>query len=144
MLRKINPDAEKFPRAAQAEEALIGVLILHPDLIPKAVSVFPPEKMVTAFNKRMYQYLADRKSAGLLIELPFFSADFDDAEMAYIARTVETANKSAFTWEDTQKYIEIILEESALRGLSDPKSLNNDDIADILAVMRERKNKNTQ
>lgn len=144
VLRKINPDAEKFPRAAQAEEALIGVLILHPDLISKAVAVLPAEKMVTAFNRRVYQYLAGRKEAGLLIELPFFSADFDDAEMAYIARAVETANKSAFTWDDTRQYIDIILEETALRGLGDPKTLNNDDIADILAVMRAKKNKNTQ
>ncbi len=144
VLRKVNPDAEKFPRAAQAEEALIGVLILHPDLIPKALSVLPAEKMVTAFNRRVYQYLADRKAAGLLIELPFFSADFEDAEMAYITRAVETANKSAFTWEDTRRYIDIISEESSLRGLGDPKSLNNADIEDILAVMRERKNKNTQ
>ena len=64
--------------------------------------------------------------------------------MAYITRAVETANKSAFTWEDTRRYIDIILEESSLRGLGDPKSLNNEDIEDILAVMRERKNKNTQ
>ncbi len=144
VLRKVNPDAEKFPRAAQAEEALIGALILHPDLIPKALSVLPIEKMVTAFNAKVYQYLAERKAAGLLIELPFFSADFEDAQMAYITRAVETANKSAFTWEDTRRYIDIILEESSLRGLGDPKSLNNEDIEDILAVMRERKNKNTQ
>ncbi len=143
-LRKVNPDAEKYPRAAQAEEALIGALILHPDFIPKALSVLPADKMVTAFNARVYSYLADRKAAGLLIELPFFSADFEDAQMAYIARAVETANKSAFTWEDTQRYIDIILEESALRGLGDPKSLNNEDIQDILALIRERKNKSTQ
>jgi len=143
-LRKVNPDAEKFPRAAQAEETLIGVLILHPDMIPKAAEALPVDKMVTAFNARLYRYLIDRKAAGLLIELPFFSADFEDTEMAYITRAVETANKSAFTWEDAQKYVQIILEEHALRGLKEPETLENADIEDILAVMRERKNKTDQ
>ncbi len=142
-LRKVNPDAERFPRAAQAEETLLGVLILHPDLIPKAAEVLSADKLVTDFNARVYRYLIDRKAAGLLVELPFFSADFEEAEMAYITRAVETANKSAFTWDEARKYIDIILEEHALRGLKAPETLGNEDIEDILAVMRERKNKNT-
>ncbi len=141
ILRKINPEAEKFPRAAQAEETLIGVLILHPDLIGQSGRALPPEIMVTAFNRKVYAYLLERKAQELLIELPFFAADFDEAQMAYITRAVQSARERAFTWEDTQSYIAIIKEEHALRGLKEPENLADEQIADILAVMRDRKGK---
>lgn len=141
ILRKVNPDAEKSPRAAQAEETLLGVLILHPDLIEKTKAVLPPEMLVTGFNRRVYRYLLERHEQGLLIDLPFFAADFEDGEMAYITRAVQAAKERAFTWEDTQSYIAIIREEHALRGLKEPENLENEQIADILAVMRDRKGK---
>ncbi len=144
VLRRANPQAEQYPRAAQAEETVLGVLILHPDQVGKALQVLSPEQMVTDLNRRIYAYIAERHTQGLLIDLPFFAADFADAEMAYITRAVQTAKERAFTWEDTQSYIAIIKEEDALKGLQDPQSLENDQIADILAVMRQRKNKNVE
>lgn len=141
ILRKVNPDAEKFSRAAQAEETLIGVLILHPDFISVCKDALSTEEMVTGFNRRVYAYLLGRHTQGLLIDLPFFAADFEDAEMAYITRAVQTAKERAFTWGDAQSYVDIIKEEHALRGLKEPDNLDNDQIADILAVIRERKNK---
>ncbi len=144
VLRRANPQAEQYSRAAQAEETLLGVLILHPDQVGKALQVLSPEQMVTDLNRRIYAYIVDRHTQGLLIELPFFAADFADTEMAYITRAVQTAKERAFTWEDTQTYIAIIKEEHALKGLHDPQSLENDQIADILAVMRQRKNKNVE
>lgn len=141
VIRKANPDAEKFPRAAQAEETLIGVLVLHPDLITKAQEALPPDGMVTAFNRSVYRYLIERKTNGLLIDLPFFSADFDETQMAYLTRVVQSAKERAFTWEDTRQYINIIREENALRGLKAPETLGDEDIADILATLRDRKGK---
>lgn len=142
VLRKVNPEAEKFPRAAQAEETLLGVLILHPDLIAPSRDALPPDMMVTAFNRRVYAYLLERQKQGLLIELPFFAADFEEAQMAYITRTVQAAKERAFTWEDAQSYIAIIREEHALRGLKEPENLDDAQISDILAVIRDRKSKN--
>lgn len=144
VLRKVNPEAEQYPRAAKAEETLLGVLILHPDQIGKAREILPCEQMVTAFNQRVYAYVTERHAQGLLIDLPFFAADFNEAEMAYITRAVQTAKQRAFTWEDTKAYIKIIKEEHALRGLHNPESLADDQIADILEVMRQQKNKNVQ
>ncbi len=142
VLRKVNPDAEKFPRAAQAEETLIGVLILHPDLIGQSAEALPADTMVTAFNKQVYTYLLERQKKGLLIDLPFFASDFEDAQMAYITRAVQAAKERAFTWAETQSYIAIIREEHALRGLKEPQNLDDTQISDILAVMRDRKSKN--
>ncbi len=143
-LRKVNPDAEKFSRAAKAEEAFLGALILHPDFIGKAVATLPADKMVTTFNGDVYRYICERYQKQLLVELPFFAEDFTDAQMAYITRMVQTAKECAYTWENVQAYIAIICEEHALKGLKQPETLKNEDIADILAMMRDRKNKNEQ
>ncbi len=141
ILRRVNPEAETFPRAASAEETLLGVMILHPDFIPKVAAQLPADQFVTSLNRDLYSYLLQRQSQGLLIELPFFAADFDEASMAYITRMVQAAKDRAFTWEDAEKYIAIIREEQVLRGMKQPETLQNDQIEDILKVMRDRKNK---
>lgn len=141
ILRRVNPEAEAFPRAASAEETLLGVMILHPDLIPKIAAALPEDKLVTALNRDLYRYLLERQTQGLLIELPFFAADYDEESMAYITRMVQAAKDRAFTWEDVQKYIAIIEEEYVLQAMKQPENLQNEQIEDILAVMRDRKNK---
>ena len=140
-MRKVNPDAEKHPRAADAEDTLLGVLLLHPDFIDKISAQLTGDMMVTSFAKRLYGYILERHKQGLLLELAFFANDFDDDEMAYITRIVHDAKNRAFTTEDAMRYATIIREEATISGLSAPQDLGNDEIADILAVLRDRKNK---
>ena len=136
-LRKVNPQADKFPRAAAAEESLLGTLILHPDYIPQAKKELPPEQMLTDFNRALYARLLDRHGQGLMVELAFLSADYDELGMAYISRMVKDAKDRVA--EDITAYIAIIREEYALKDMADPSAASDESIQKMLETLRARK-----
>lgn len=138
-IRKVNPEADKFVRAVSAEEALLGLLLLHPDYILPITEGLPPEQMATTFNRQLLQKLADRQKAGLSVELPFLSADYSEEEMAYISRMVRDARERGGSLEEANHYAEIIREEYTLRGLANPAALPDEDIQNVLAAMRDLK-----
>lgn len=136
-LRKINPQADKFPRATAAEESLLGTLILHPDYIPQAQKELPPEMLLTDFNRALYSRLLERHSQGLMVELAFLSADYDEPGMAYITRMVKDAKDRVA--EDITAYTAIIREEHALKDMADPAGASDESIQKMLETLRARK-----
>jgi len=138
-IRKVNPDAEKHTLAASAEEALIGLLILHPDFIRPIAESLPPEYMVTQFNRRLYEQLIERQKNGLLVELAFLSAAYGEEEMAYITRMVREARERNATLEEARYCADKIREAYSLRGLENPGALPPEDLQNVLAAMRKLK-----
>ena len=136
-LRKVNPQADTFPRAAAAEESLLGTLILHPDYIPQAKRELPPEMLLTDFNRALYSRLLERHSQGLMVELAFLSADYDEPGMAYISRMVKDAKDRVA--EDVGTYTAIIREEHALKDMADPTNASDESIQKMLETLRARK-----
>ncbi len=138
-IRKVNPEADQFVRAARAEESLLGMLLLHPDFIRPIAQLLSPETMVTSFNRGLYQRLLRRSEQGLLVDLSVLSAEYEEEEMSYVTRMVREAGERTNTLEEAKQYAEMIREESHLRGLSHPETLADDQIGDLLQVMRQQK-----
>ena len=138
-MQSVNPDAVTFPRAAAAEESLIGILILHPDFIRQVREMLPPEQMMTAFNRTLYQRILDRDRQGLMVELAFLAADYDEAGMAYITRMVKDVGDRIVTPEEVSRCAAVIREEYALRHMSDPSSASDEDIQAMMEALRKRK-----
>ena len=142
-MQSVNPDAVTYPRAAAAEENLLGILILHPNFIRQVREVLPPEQMMTAFNRGLYQQILDRDRQGLLVELAFLAADYDEAGMAYITRMVKDVGDRTVTPEEVSRCAAVIREEYAMRHMSDPASASDEDIAAMMAALRKRKGSNS-
>ena len=138
-MQSVNPDAVKFERAAAAEESLLGILILHPDYIRQVRATLPPEQMMTAFNRGLYQRLLDRDRNGLLVELAFLAADYDEAGMAYIARMVRDVGDRIVTPEEVARCAAVIREEHSLRHMNDPSAASDEDIQAMMEALRKRK-----
>ncbi len=138
-MQSVNPDAVKFERAAAAEESLLGILILHPDYIRQVRATLPPEQMMTAFNRGLYQRLLDRDRNGLLVELAFLAADYDEAGMAYITRMVRDVGDRIVTPEEVARCAAVIREEYSLRHMTDPSSASDEDIQAMMEALRKRK-----
>jgi len=138
-MQSVNPDAVTFPRAAAAEESLIGILILHPDFIRQVREMLPPEQMMTAFNRTLYQRILDRDRQGLMVELAFLAADYDEAGMAYVTRMVKDVGDRIVTPEEVSRCAAVIREEYALRHMSDPSSASDEDIQAMMEALRKRK-----
>ena len=138
-MQQVNPDAVTYPRAAAAEESLLGMLILHPDFIRQVRETLSPEQMMTSFNRGLYQRLLDRDRHGLMVELAFLAADYDEAGMAYITRMVREVGDRIITPDEVSRCAAVIREEYALRHMRDPASASDEDIQAMLDALRKRK-----
>ena len=138
-LRRVNPDATAFPRAASAEEGLLGALMLHPDRIGHMAVELPPEQMVTDFNRELYARLVERHKKGLLVELSFLSGEYDEQAMAYITRMVGNAREHTVTEEELSRFAQVIRQEHALQGMQDPQTLDDSSLRDIMEALRKSK-----
>lgn len=137
-VKRINPEAEKYPRAVKAEEAILGTLLLHPDLILPISREISADLFVTTFNRGLYGRLLERQSKGLLVELAFLAADYDEEKMAYITRMVHEAQERSGTLEEVRSYVEILRREQVSRTLENPE-LPAEQIRDILEELRRQK-----
>ena len=138
-VKRINPEAEKYPRAVKSEEAILGTLLLHPDLILPISREISADLFVTPFNRGLYGRLLERQSKGLLVELAFLAADYDEEKMAYITRMVHEAQGRSGSMEELRSYGKVLRTEQYFRTLNDTASLPDDQIRDILEELRKQK-----
>ena len=138
-VKKVNPEAERHLRAVRAEEALLGLLILNPDFIGPISRELPPEQMATVFNRGLYVRLVDRQRSGLLVELAFLAADYDEDGMAYITRMVKEARERVNTMEEARQYAQLIRSEYALREAADVAALPEERIQEMLQALKDHK-----
>lgn len=139
--KKVNPDAGSRFRAASAEEAVLGMCLLHPDFLKTLIAVLPPEEMVTPFNRKVYLSLIERQREGKEIELAYLSEEYDIDEMAYITKMVRDARErvSALTEAEVKRYAEIIRYEYRLSALDNPTELTPEQIKQQLESMKHMK-----
>ncbi len=138
-MRQVNPEAVKNTRAASAEEGLLGTLILHPDYIKMVRETLSPQQMVTAFNRELYTRLLERDRQGLLVELAFLAADYDQDAMAYITRMVKDVGERVMTPQEVSRYAAIIREEHALQRMENPTDASDEEILKMMDTLRNRK-----
>ena len=136
---KANTDAEKHPRAAQAEELLIGMMILDPSLILRVADKLPPENMITKFNSTLYACIVERRRQELSVELPMLMTDYDTDGMAYVSRIVQNARILVPTVEQAEEYISVILDERQKLSHGDINSMSDDEVRDMMAAMKREK-----
>lgn len=65
----VNPDKLRYSSEAPHEEAILGILLLRPDLGPIAVSALSSEDFVTAFNRKLWELFSPSFAEGAEPEL---------------------------------------------------------------------------
>lgn len=83
---RINPDHSANPRAAAAEEAILGILMLYPERIEQirqGKTELSEDDFVTGFNKRVFAALMKQFSEGKR-DVGALGADFSPEEMSRI------------------------------------------------------------
>lgn len=138
-IKKANPDAVLYPRAASAEEGLLGLLFLSPDLIGPVSKILPPTSMVTALGRKLYELMLKRYENGLVMEIAFFSSCLEEEEMGYLSRMVREAQERSRTMEDAKNYVDIIHSEYTLKDLKHPENLTDETLQNVLDTMRKNK-----
>ena len=86
---RVNPDAAKDPRAAAAEESLLGLLLIFPEYreeIAAGRETLTGEDFATDFNRRVFEAIlrGHRQEGGFRFEL--LGEEFSPEEMGRIRR----------------------------------------------------------
>ncbi|MCL2884979.1 MAG: hypothetical protein FWF49_05800, partial [Oscillospiraceae bacterium] len=137
--RRVNPDAVKFPRAAAAEQALLGVLLLHPDTLEDTVAALPPTEIVTALHRGIYEALCERQRQGLVCDIGLLSQALDEIQMAVLSKALSDAKERGAEPADAAKYAEVIRSEKRLTALTSPGGVSDEEIQGLLEAMRKEK-----
>ena len=138
---EINPQKAQFRRAAAAEEAVISVLIRHPDMLDYVKQRLDPSDFLTDFNRRLFERVASISETGHSFDLVLLGGDFTPDEIGYITKmlTVGAANENAAKVLDDS--IDVILSERKAADSSDITQLDDDAWAEAMAVLIKDKKK---
>ena len=136
---RVNPEKAENLRAAIAEESLIAHLLKFPESAGKIISDLPPEKLITAFNRRVYAIIVGRITNGKSVGLAELSEDFTMDEISSIARILAAQDGITLTWPDVREYINIISQENDKNMISRNESVRAEEIEDYLNKLRQQK-----
>lgn len=137
----INPDKRSSPKAAAAEETLIAVLLQHPDFYIEAKEKLPPDKMITALNRRIYEMILGILDSGIHLDISVFAQKLIPAEIGYLVRLQNSEKAGNNAKAVLKDCIKVILEEEMLLNSKSYAQTSNDEWADNLKNMIARKSK---
>ena len=131
---RINPEKVTFHRGARAEEILLGILLLYPEmlsLLEKEETGLVPEDLVTDFNRRVLAKLLALKAEDVPISLSLFAEDFSPDEMGKIAKYQLDREKLSDNGEDVAA--------DCIRIIKEEKTKQTTSLEDLIASKRQKK-----
>lgn len=105
-------------RSARAEEGVIRLLLLDPDLLDQTASL-GPDQFSSPLLAKLYVLLKQRHSQGLSLQLGALSGVLTPEEISHISGILEQPESRSNSSQALRDYIEIIETEAAKRGGSD-------------------------
>ena len=102
-------------RSARAEEGVIRLLLLEPDLLEQTAAL-GPDQFSSPLLAKLYVLLKQRHSQGLSLQLGALSGTLTPEEMSHITGILEQPESRSNSSQALRDYIEIIETEAAKRG----------------------------
>ncbi len=136
---RVNPDSARDPRAASAEEAVIGLLLMYEDyrnLVERGDVALAVGDFVTAFNRRVFEAIMRGHAAEGGLHPELLGAEFSVDEMGRIQRAEELRRQLTHN--------ELGVFRSAVEVLKDAKKredAQSGGISDRLAYLRDKQSK---
>jgi hypothetical protein len=136
---RINPDAAKDPRAAAAEEAILGLMLMREEYrsavasgeIPLAASDF-----VTDFHRRVFESLLRMHQSEIGFRFELLGTDFSPDEVGRIEKMEVSRQELSENGPTVFRSAVSVLQEASRKN-----TLENSDLNTRLAYLREKKAK---
>ena len=136
---RINPDRAKFRRAASAEESILGILLLYPELLSETAGGaegLREEEFLTAFNRRVYAFLLSCTAEHGRFESGYLGEVFSDEEIGRItgmqvAHTQLTRNDMSVIRDNIT-----VLREEGAKEKQKSTDLSADDLQNLIRSRR--------
>lgn len=133
---KVNPEKSRNLRAARAEEALLGAMIDYPENSAYIIAKLPPEKLITAFNRRVYMIIVGKMKDGKAISLTDLADSLSQSEMGLVAGYCARHAGIHAGRQEVDSYICVILEEN---DKNSAQTSSDDEIQRYMEQLRAEK-----
>ena len=137
----INPEKRNHPAAAAAEEAIIAVLMQHPDFYDIAAKELPPDEMITSLNRRIYTELLKLLSEGRAVDVSYFGEKFSAAELGFVVSLLNSEKGEKNALIVLKDSIQVILGENFKQRSLNVKEMSDEDWASSMQKIIENKKK---
>lgn len=134
---RINPDAQKTPREERAERGIICYLYNNPGDLLK-ISGRLKGGFVTAFNKRVYEFLARTLAGGADPDISLFNEEFDAMEMGRIIQIV-TDGTFAHDKEALADFIEVLNEHGNETQTAQIGQMSDEELLELEQKLKEKR-----
>lgn len=129
---RINPDYVKNPGAASAEEAILGILLLHPELyaqLQRGDKPLQPDDFFTAFGKKVFAALAEQ------IDDP----SFESGMLGEVLSVEEMDRVAALMQSRSRLQNTLIVLKDGVARLREASARSEQSLEDILSKKRRKK-----
>ena len=139
----VNPQKQQYRRAAGAEEAVISILIKHPDMFESTYSSLKPSDMITNFNRRLYSKVCDILEVGNTFDLILLGDEFSPDEVGFVSQLIAKGTVSAEVEKELSDAIGVIFEEKEkLVRISTDDMTDEEWAAEMFKRSKSKLNKN--
>ncbi len=138
---EVNPQKTQFRRAAAAEEAVISVLIKHPDALESVRNELDPSDFLTDFNRKLFERVVSIIETGHSFDLVLLGDGFSPSEISYIAKLQTMGTASENYQKVLDDSIKVLLNEKTKSDTPDVSSLDDDAWAKAMSEMIKNKKK---
>ncbi len=122
----INPERRLYPAACAAEEAVIAVLMQHPDFYEAAVNSLKPSDMLTDLNKRIYTEIIKVISSGENLDISSFSQQLTPSELGYVVMLSNSKRADKNPLVVLKDSIRVILDEGVRKTASAANDISDE------------------
>ncbi len=136
---RLNTEKHLNLRAANAEEALLSLMILNPDTALRLKDSLEPEVFMTRFDRNIYEVLRKRLMEGQEISMSDISGSFSTDEMSRIARMLASHPRENDPDAAAEEYISVLREEAQRLTPEQAASADNDTIMEQLRKLKDKK-----
>lgn len=105
---KVNPDGEKYPRAARAEEGILHFMMANPDFYSYIIERLSPDDFKTKWNRQIYERICERLQQNLTIDFVGFHDQFSADEISRFSRILNDGGQIASTQESLDDCIAVL------------------------------------
>ena len=135
----VNPERQLHIRAARAEEAVICLLFMHPDMAERLKDKLPPEKFVTSYDRRLYSMLLDIIGEGQLPSLALLGQRMSPEEMGAASRILNVSQSAMPDPSDIDVLVGIIIDEGSRPDEDAIAGASKEDLKKYLEELRKKK-----
>ena len=136
---RLNKEKRLNLRGANAEEAIIAMMIYDPDTALMISKELSADVFVTGFNRRIYEILKKRVDSGMEISPQDISGDLTEEEMGRVTKMLMSHPIEKSPDTAAREYMQVLAEQSERLTPEQAASADNDTIMEQLRRLREKK-----